>query len=167
MSRSWISAGGQRGRIVPPEPKQRPANPEPQIPAPSGRALLREVSQGLQIFRDLREGILTGDYPPGTKLPSMHAIAESYGVTETLAQKAMERLRDMGLLRTEPGKGTWVPDRITDIAYMRGVFAAVREGEAPVDVFGPDAGPLVQFPAAWLARLLDRDNDRWGESKRW
>lgn len=123
-------------------------------PGPVPGAPVR-VSREAAVFRGLRDDILTGRYAPGVKLPTMMAIAESYGASETAAQKAAARLRSMGLVRTEPGRGAWVVDAITDRARMRGVLAALRDGQTPADLFGPDAGPLVAFPASWLERLLD------------
>lgn len=115
----------------------------------------RRVNQSMWIFRDLRDDIVSGVYAPGARLPSMHVLGERYGVTESVAQEAASRLRELGLVRTVPGRGTWVVDAITDRAAMRTALDAARSGAVPAALFADDAGPMVMFPAAWIARLLD------------
>lgn len=161
---------------MPPEPKLRAAHPEPQIPAPKpvrmhvhpqdastfqlpedhpARVNLRRVNQEIAVFRELRRRVLTGVYALGERLPSMVHIGEELGVTEPVVQKAVARLRELGLLRTVPGRGTWVVETITDRWQMLYALHAARNGEVIDDVFGPDAGPLIMFPASWIARLLE------------
>jgi DNA-binding FadR family transcriptional regulator len=122
------------------------------------RSHLRRVNREIEVFRELRRRVLTGVYRPGERLPSMAALGEEFVVTESIVQKAVARLRELGLLRTDPGRGTWVVDAITDRATMRTVLDAARGGVFLDAMWGPDAGEIVEFPAAWIARLLDESD---------
>lgn len=62
----------------------------------------------LQIYAELRSSIDTGQYPPGAKLPSEHEISRQYGVTRDTVRRALEPLAREGLIRKQPGLGTFV-----------------------------------------------------------
>lgn len=66
-----------------------------------------------QIAEDIAERIQTGEYPPGSALPSYRALAEMYSVSVSTAQQALRLLRDRGLTRSELGRGVFVVDLAT------------------------------------------------------
>jgi len=61
-----------------------------------------------QIAAELRARIRRGDWAPGERLPSIPAIASSYGVAKQTVQRTIDQLRIEGLLITKPGSGTYV-----------------------------------------------------------
>ncbi|MGW5874946.1 winged helix-turn-helix domain-containing protein [Nocardiopsis terrae] len=52
--------------------------------------------------------IASGDLPSGAKLPGERELAETYGVAVGTARRATKELRDRELVKTLPGKGTFV-----------------------------------------------------------
>lgn len=52
--------------------------------------------------------IEAGDLPPGARLPSERDLAAEYGVALMTARRAIRDLRERGLVRTLPSKGTFV-----------------------------------------------------------
>lgn len=67
----------------------------------------RETSY-LHVADQLRARITTGEWSIGDKLPSRAAIGAEYGVGQSVAQRAMERLIIEGLLEGRAGSGTYV-----------------------------------------------------------
>jgi GntR family transcriptional regulator/MocR family aminotransferase len=65
----------------------------------------------LQISRALKEKIVHGILPEGTKLPSAQALAESLAVARTTVVKAYEDLTSQGYTATVAGGGTYVSSR--------------------------------------------------------
>jgi GntR family transcriptional regulator len=61
-----------------------------------------------QIAAELRQRIQRGEWGPGERLPSIPAIAASYGVAKQTVQRTVDQLRIEGLLITKPGSGTYV-----------------------------------------------------------
>jgi GntR family transcriptional regulator/MocR family aminotransferase len=61
-----------------------------------------------QLSQRLREAILAGQFPPGTRLPSTRTLATELGVSRTTALAAYEQLRDEGYLDGRVGAGTTV-----------------------------------------------------------
>ncbi|MFD1085825.1 winged helix-turn-helix domain-containing protein [Micromonospora andamanensis] len=59
---------------------------------------------------DLAERIASGEFPPGSKLPSRRELIEHYGVTEPVIDRAMQVLRIKGMTETLPGVGVYVTD---------------------------------------------------------
>ncbi|MFH8737876.1 MULTISPECIES: winged helix-turn-helix domain-containing protein [unclassified Streptomyces] len=61
-----------------------------------------------QIAAVIIERITNGTYPPGSKVPSIVALAAEFDVVNSTAQRAMEAVRAEGLTRSEKGMGTFV-----------------------------------------------------------
>ena len=59
-----------------------------------------------QVAAILRERIRKGEIT--TRLPSLKTITEEFGVSHITAEKAMQELKDEGLVETVIGKGTYV-----------------------------------------------------------
>ncbi|MFF3627797.1 GntR family transcriptional regulator [Streptomyces sp. NPDC002164] len=62
----------------------------------------------LRVAAALRARIEAGEWVVGDKLPSRARIAEEYGVGQSVAQRAMERLIIEGILEGRAGSGTYV-----------------------------------------------------------
>ncbi|GGT53328.1 GntR family transcriptional regulator [Streptomyces purpureus] len=62
----------------------------------------------LEVADALRVRIKSGEWAVGEKLPSRARIADEYGVGQSVAQCAMERLIIEGLLEGRAGSGTYV-----------------------------------------------------------
>lgn len=61
-----------------------------------------------EIVEQLRELILTGQYPPGAKLPPERELAKRLGVNRASLREALKKLEHLGLVRIRQGDGTRV-----------------------------------------------------------
>lgn len=62
----------------------------------------------LQIFEQIRQGILRGDLLPGEPLPSIRQLAEKLVTSVITVKRAYQELESAGLITTRPGLGTFV-----------------------------------------------------------
>lgn len=62
----------------------------------------------LQVAARLRDAVTDGTYPLGSRLPSVRALAEEYGVATATAAKATDVLKREGIVQGRPGLGTVV-----------------------------------------------------------
>jgi len=62
----------------------------------------------LQMREIVRNKIETGEYPPGTAIPSECELAETYGINRQTVRKAIDALVNEGLLKRVAGKGVYV-----------------------------------------------------------
>lgn len=69
-----------------------------------------------RIAGDLRTRIRSGFYAPGSKLPSKTGLKVEYGVSDGPVNKALDVLRDEGLIETRQGSGTFVPEQLPEQA---------------------------------------------------
>ena len=61
-----------------------------------------------RVADDLRRRIESGEFSPGAPLPSLTSLAEQYQVSRTTARKAVNALRDDGLVKSVRGWETFV-----------------------------------------------------------
>ena len=105
-----------------------------------------------QVYHRLREAILAGEYPPGTRLPATRQLAQEAGLARVTITRAYEQLAAEGFIESRVGAGTFV-------------------------TAGPPGAPESSIPAAahfqptlteWGRRVLriDRPTDRAAESTR-
>lgn len=67
------------------------------------------VAPWRQIYVLLKERINSGNLAPGARLPSLISLAQEYEVAVTTARKALDRLKEDGLVVTSP-MGTFVAE---------------------------------------------------------
>jgi GntR family transcriptional repressor for pyruvate dehydrogenase complex len=56
----------------------------------------------------LRQRILSGDLPPGSRLPSERELTEEFGISRTALRDALAALEGMGLVEAHVGRGRFV-----------------------------------------------------------
>jgi GntR family transcriptional regulator len=66
----------------------------------------------LQITEQIRHRIATGDWPPGTEIPSIRALAAATRVSVITVKRAFADLEQEGVLVTRQGRGTFVADSV-------------------------------------------------------
>lgn len=62
----------------------------------------------MRIADGLRDQILSGDYPPGAQLPLQATLARTYGVSLLTSRRAIDQLKDEGLVTPVQGHGSFV-----------------------------------------------------------
>lgn len=86
----------------------------------------------IRIADDLRSQIRRGEIGPGEKLPTLAAVAQRYSVSEMVARRAIELLRQEGTVISRKGSGTYVREAITVRRYgLERYSRSVWGGAAP------------------------------------
>ena len=63
------------------------------------------------IFESLKEGIVSGEYKAGARLPSEGELARRFAVSRMTVVKAMRELQQLGLVVRRVGSGTYAASR--------------------------------------------------------
>jgi GntR family transcriptional regulator len=66
-----------------------------------------------QIAAILRRRIESGQYAPDTRIPTESELVEAFEVARTTARRAIEVLREEGLIYTVPQRGSYVTNKAT------------------------------------------------------
>ncbi len=102
-----------------------------------------------RVYAAIRERILEGELPPGTKLPPHTELAAEFGVAPLTLRQVLANLEDEGLVSREQGRGTFVRARaspavliVDDDPLMRATLRerVGRAGYRPLEADGPAAG---------------------------
>ena len=80
--------------------------------SPTAPPLSRVKRAGVkeQVFRQLRDRIIGGAWPPGAKIPSEHELTRRLGVSRVSLREALHMLASLGLLESRQGGGTFVKE---------------------------------------------------------
>lgn len=63
-----------------------------------------------EIVEQMKDRIIRGDLPPGTRLPPERELAQQLGVNRTTVREALHKLESMGLVEIKHGSGIFVKD---------------------------------------------------------
>lgn len=133
-----------------------------------GTALWRQIALRLE------KSIVAGDYLPGARLPTEHRMAEDFGVNRHTVRRAVASLEQVGLVRIEQGRGTFVQESVVDYRvkqrtrFSENVLNARQEPsgrvlgvrEEPVDDAVAKALELRKGSAVWVIERVGEANGR-------
>ena len=72
-----------------------------------------------QISSILREQITNGEFRPGDRVPSEEELRQMFSVSRATVRQALQVLESDGLIRREPGRGSFVRCRSESIAELK------------------------------------------------
>ena len=108
----------------------------------------------LRLYRRVRDDIVAGVYPCGTKLPSRRAVAEAAGVSTVTAEHAYALLCDEGYCEGRERSGYVVIFRADD-GFARPAGETARAVRRPQGPSGDFAFPLSVLAKTMRAVLSD------------
>jgi len=101
-----------------------------------------------QLIEHLQRGILSGEYPPGSDIPSVRTLAIEAEVNPNTMQKALAELETQGLLRTHRTAGRTVTEDSKMIDNLKENLAQAQvdsffEGMKSIGIEADDAAKLI------------------------
>ena len=87
-----------------------------------------------RIAGDLRARIRSGEYAPGSRLPSKNELKARHGVSDGPVNEAFKILRNEGLVETRQGKGAFVCDPLPEVALSEHEIVMGRIDELAEEV---------------------------------
>ncbi len=107
----------------------------------------------LQLYRQLRQDIAEGAYPPGTKLPSKRQLAEELGLSLITVEHALELLADEGYAVPKQRSGFYAGSGSPALtSAVRATIPQMSLADMPED-----------FPFSVLAKVMRRVLTDYGE----
>ncbi len=100
-----------------------------------------------QLTEQLRQRIVTGVYPPGSRFPAVRELASEAGVNPNTMQRAMSQLEADGLVITNRTLGRTVTDKSEVLEEIRLRLAVERTEEyfTDMDALGYDRPAAVEL----------------------
>lgn len=88
---------------------------------------MKKIYGYMRIYQNLKKGILQGEYPDQSQIPTEAQLQQIYGVSRITVKKALELLQEEGLIQRFAGRGTFVRYSEGDLEKP-----SVKERETPV-----------------------------------
>ena len=111
----------------------------------------------LQLYRQLRQDILDGDYPYDSKLPSKRTLAGDVGVSTVTVEHSLSLLCDEGYIEARERSGYFVIFRVD------AGFALGAECEVPVRNYTKKPSGGQEFPFSVLSKTMRSVLSNYGE----
>ena len=114
------------------------------------------ITGGRPIWQQLKEqiavGIVTGKYPPGSKLPSVRELAVDAGVNPNTMQRALTELERDGLARSMGTVGRLVTEDREKINALRKLIAqdVVKQYLTGMNQLGFSSEEAVKVLEEWI-----------------
>ena len=90
----------------------------------------------LQVATRLKQQIVTGELPPGSKLPGGRDLALQYGINPNTAARIYQEMEREGLCRTQRGLGTFGTESRETIGALREEMARQAVSRFLADLAG-------------------------------
>ncbi|MGB9858933.1 MAG: FadR/GntR family transcriptional regulator [Moorellaceae bacterium] len=87
-----------------------------------------KVNVSQAVFEQMKEQIFSGNWPPGSKIPSENELAKMFGVSRISVRSALQKLNTLGLVYSRQGGGTFVTDLTADV-YLTSLIPAFALGK--------------------------------------
>jgi len=114
----------------------------------------------LQIYRQIRQDIVSGIYPYNTKLPSIRLLCDELSVSTVTVDHAYALLCDEGYIEARERSGYFVIFRADD-----GFVASANDKTYPIHHTNHhESSTTVEFPFSVLAKTMRRVISDFGES---
>ena len=83
----------------------------------------------LRLANDIKQKIASGEYQPGSKIPSEASISKAYALSPMTVRQAVGMLAEQGLLRRVHGSGTYVcgPDWTRATFTLEGLLERLQD----------------------------------------
>lgn len=89
---------------------------------------IKRVNVGEQVYRQLKELLINGEWAPGDRIPSENELADKFGVSRITVRQALQKLNALGLLETRLGEGSFV--KVLDVGdSMNALIPTMYLGE--------------------------------------
>lgn len=101
-----------------------------------------------QIIDQMEKAVVSGQYPPSSKIPSIRDLSVEAGVNPNTMQRALAELERNGLIVTERTNGKFVTDDMELIQSIKEKFAcqAVNDFIASMNAIGiQDKNEMLNF----------------------
>jgi DNA-binding GntR family transcriptional regulator len=122
-----------------------------------------------QVAADLRARISRGDLAPGSRLPAYATLAHDYQVGVGTITRAVQLLRDAGLVETGTGADSYIkepPRRKTAVLPSGSTVVARMPTDAEQEAQGIDPGvPVIEVTSA-SGEITVYPADRWAFTSR-
>jgi GntR family transcriptional regulator, arabinose operon transcriptional repressor len=94
-----------------------------------------------QVFEVIQDGIRSGRYSPGQKLPSEAALEAEFETSRITVVRALRELQQRGLVQRRAGSGTYV----TNGPHASLLFGLLIPNLGETEIFGPICQSIAEF----------------------
>jgi len=86
------------------------------------RTIVRDSPRQREIVEALRKRILSGEFAPGNRVPSVSELAAAHNASTRTAQSALVHLQENGFISARPGAGSFVAETPPHLSHFAMVF---------------------------------------------
>ncbi|RCW50614.1 FadR/GntR family transcriptional regulator [Halanaerobium sp. ST460_2HS_T2] len=73
---------------------------------------IKKINLVDEVYKKMKEKILSGEWEPGEKIPSENELSEKFGVSRNTIRNAIQKLKGLNVIKTRQGQGTFLSENL-------------------------------------------------------
>ncbi len=118
---------------------------------------IKKINVSDEVFEQMKQKLLHGEFKPGEKIPSENELAEAFGVSRMTARQTVQKLAVLGLVETRLGEGSYVKEMLPGMCMNQIIPAVYLSENSILEVL--EFRTVVEGKAAELAALKATSED--------
>ncbi|TCL73349.1 DNA-binding FadR family transcriptional regulator [Hydrogenispora ethanolica] len=110
-----------------------------------------------RVFEQMKDNIISGEWNPGEKIPSENDLCKMFNVSRNTVRSAIQKLKAIGAVTSEQGKGTFVYKSIADSLIDSFIPLVSLDEEEMMDIV--DFRDIIENESARLAAKRATEED--------
>ncbi|MFC6463435.1 GntR family transcriptional regulator [Marinilactibacillus sp. GCM10026970] len=98
-----------------------------------------------EVFKDIREKIMTAYYEKGSQLPKQEELKGTYSTSRVTIQRALNLLQMEGLIVTKKGQGTFVSETVSTHFYLDSQISNFQGSTSELEGKGQITSEIISF----------------------
>lgn len=73
---------------------------------------IKKINLVDEVYKKMKEKILSGEWEPGEKIPSENKLSKKFGVSRNTIRNAIQKLKGLNVIETKQGQGTFLSENL-------------------------------------------------------
>ena len=95
---------------------------------------IKKINLVDEVYKKMKEKILSGEWNPGEKIPSENKLSEKFGVSRNTIRNAIQKLKGLNLIETRQGQGTFLKEDLNSNMISNVIPGMVLNNNEILDV---------------------------------
>ncbi|RAK06360.1 GntR family transcriptional repressor for pyruvate dehydrogenase complex [Halanaerobium saccharolyticum] len=118
---------------------------------------IKKINLVDEVYKKMKEKILSGEWKPGEKIPSENELSEKFGVSRNTIRNAIQKLKGLNVIKTKQGQGTFISENLNSSIVSSIIPDMIFSNDEMLDVL--EFKSVIEKENARLASIRADEDD--------